>query len=239
MPAIMPAMNCPNCSVEMTSMSLQGRQGKPLDIDLCMGCQAFWFDKYENLQIAPAGILRLMKVIGEREAAATKVFSTSMQCPRCSDLLSPTRDMVREIYFNDWRCRNRHGHFIRFFEFLREKNFIRPLSPQQIEDLRHDVQILNCSNCGAPIELSKSSACEHCGTAISIVDLQQSQQLLEELRKAAEPKPVDPALALDLAKVKLEMDLLCGRERPQTLLQEVSGDLVHACLTRVARWLSK
>jgi hypothetical protein len=219
-------------------MSLEGHQGKPVNIDLCMSCQAFWFDKYENLQIAPAGVLRLMKLIGERETPATKVFSTSMQCPRCADPLSPTRDMVREIYFNYWRCRNRHGHFIRFFEFLREKNFIRPLSPQQIEDLRHRVQTLNCSNCGAPIDLSKSSACGHCGSAISIVDMQQSQKLLEQLRKAAEPKPVDPTLALDLAKVKVEMDLLCGREPQRTLLQEVSGDLVQLCLTRVARWLS-
>jgi len=234
-----PAMNCPNCSAEMSSMSLEGHQGRPVAIDLCRSCKAFWFDKYENLQIAPASTLRLMKLIGELEPAGSVSFSASVRCPRCSDPLSATRDMVRNIYFSYWRCKNRHGHFIRFFEFLREKNFIRPLSPQQIESLRHHVQMLNCSNCGAPIDLSINSACGHCGTAISIVDMQQSQELLEQLRQAAAPKAADPTLPLELTMVKAEMDLLFGKEPQQTWLQEASGDLVHACLNKVARWLAK
>ena len=72
-----------------------------------------------------------------------------------------------------------------------------------------------------------------------MVDMQQSQQLMEQLRQAAEPKPVDPALPLELEKVKREMDVVFGKEPDQSWLQEASGDLVQACLTRVARWFDK
>jgi hypothetical protein len=222
----------------MTSMTLDGHQGRTVAIDLCVACQAFWFDKYENLQLAPGSTLQLMKLIGERPATAPISFSNSLQCPRCADPLPLTRDMVRNARFTYWRCKNGHGHYIRFFEFLREKNFIRPLSPQQIEELRPHVQTLNCSNCGAPIDLTASSGCTHCGSEISMVDLKQSQEMLEQLRQAAQPKPADPTLPLELLKVRHDMDLLFGR-KPEPLLKEISGDLVHACLATVAGWFNK
>jgi hypothetical protein len=222
----------------MTGMTLEGHQGRPVAIDLCMTCQAFWFDKYENLQIAPGSTLQLMKLIGERPATATISVSSSPKCPRCADTLPLARDMVRNTRFTYWRCPKGHGHFIRFFEFLREKNFIRTLNSEQIAELREHIQILNCSNCGAPIDLSTSSACGHCGSEISIVDLKQSQELLMQLQQAAQPKPVDPALPLDLLKAKREMEFLFPRQ-PEPLLKEISRDLVHACLATVAGWLNK
>jgi len=229
-------MKCPNCAAEMTGMTLAGHQGRPVAIDLCLTCQAFWFDKYENLQIAPASTLELMKLIGERPSATPIAVSHKLQCPRCSDVLPLTHDIVRNTRFNYWRCKNGHGHFIRFFEFLRQKNFIRPLSPVQIEELRRHTQSLNCSNCGAPIDLVANSACAHCGSEISVLDLKHSEELLEQLRQAAQPKPADPTLPLDLLKVKREMDFLFGQEQKPALLGEISGDLVHACLAKVARW---
>lgn len=231
-------MHCPNCTVEMTNMTLDGHQGRSVSIDLCLQCQAFWFDKYENLQIAPISTLQLMKLIGERPAGASIAISTELRCPRCSDQLPLTRDMVRNTHFNYWRCKNGDGHFIRFFEFLREKNFVRPLSSQQLDELRENVQTLNCSNCGAAINLSTSSSCAHCGSAVAMLDLKGSEELLEQLRKAAEPKPADPTLPLQLLKAKQDMDLLFGR-KPEPLLKEVSGDLVHACLSKLAAWLNR
>jgi len=219
-------------------MPLDGHQGRPVTIDLCMTCHAFWFDKYENLQIAPASTLQLMKLIGEGPATPPVNVAASLKCPRCSGDLPLTRDMVRNTRFTYWRCPSGHGHFIRFFEFLRQKNFIRPLTSDQITELREHVQILNCSNCGAPIDLSASSACAHCGSEISIVDLKDSKELLMQLQQAAQPKPADPTLPLDLLKARLDMDVLFGRE-PQPMLGEISSDLVHACLAKVAGWLNK
>ena len=212
----------------MTAMTLEGHQGRPIAIDLCVECQAFWFDRYESLQLAPASTLRLLKTIGERTTPGQTQLA-SARCPRCSDSLRPTQDMQRNTRFSYFRCPSDHGRFIRFFEFLREKNFIRPLSVEQLEELRHEVQIVNCSSCGAPIDLATGSACSHCKSPVSMLDMKQPEALLAQLREAAEPKPIDPALPLQLARAKRDVEALFAHEEPP--------DLVHACLNSVARWL--
>jgi Zn-finger nucleic acid-binding protein len=233
-------MNCPNCSTEMTALTLDGHQGRPVAIDLCTACQAFWFDKYESLQLAPASTLKLMKLIGERESPGARPFSNAMQCPRCSEELRPTQDMQRNTRFSYFRCPSDHGRFIRFFEFLREKNFIRPLSAEQIGELRKQVQTLNCSSCGGPIDLAVGFVCPHCKSPVSMLDMKQPQELLAQLRAAAEPKPIDPTLPMDLLRAKRNMDhLFPDRESDLSWLDGPSSDLVHSCLTSVARWLTK
>src|SRR5262245_8232075 len=159
------AMTCPNCSAAMTQMTLEGHLSPPVEIDLCTACQAFWFDKYESLKLAPGSTLKLIKLIGEHSAPKPS-FSTKLQCPRCASDLKLTHDMQRSTRFTYWRCDNAHGRFIGFFDFLREKNFIRPLSAQEIDDLRKEVQTINCSNCGAPIDLASGSSCSHCGSPV-------------------------------------------------------------------------
>jgi hypothetical protein len=213
----------------MTAMTIDGHQGRPVAIDLCVTCQAFWFDKYESLQLAPASTLRLLKIIGERTSPGPTEFAAA-RCPRCSEPLRLTQDMQRNTRFSYFRCASDHGRFIRFFEFLREKNFIRPLSPQQLEELRHEIQIVNCSSCGAPIDLAVGSICAHCKSPVSMLDMKQPETLLAQLREAAEPKPIDPALPLELARAKRDVEALFPRK-------EEPADLVHACLNSVARWL--
>lgn len=224
----------------MTALTLGGHQGKPVAIDVCKTCQAFWFDKYESLQLAPGSTLQLMKLIGESGSPGVKQFASPLSCPRCSTPLRPTQDMQRSTRFSYFRCANEHGRFIRFFEFLREKNFIRPLSQEQIKELRQHIQIVHCSSCGAPIDLAANSSCAHCNSPISMLDMKQPQELLAQLRAAAEPKPADPMLPFELAKAKREMEMLfAGVEPDPSWLKDASTDLVHMCLTSVARWLTK
>jgi hypothetical protein len=219
----------------MTAMTLQARLGKEVAIDLCVECQAFWFDKYESLQLAPGSTLQLLKIIGERADPGVKQFSNALVCPRCEEPLRLTNDMQRSTRFSYYRCAGDHGRFIRFFEFLREKDFIRPLTRQQIDELRKNVQIVNCSSCGAPIDLGKGSACAHCKSPISILDMKQPEALMEQLREAAQSKPIDPALPMDMAMAKLDVERLFGPDPKR--LNDSSSDLVHACLNSVARWL--
>ena len=232
-------MNCPNCTAEMTTMTLDGHQGRPVVIDLCQVCHAFWFDKYESLKLAPGSTLRLMKLIGESNSRGSTQLSGSMRCPRCVQTLRLTQDMQRSTRFSYFRCLGGHGRLIRFFEFLREKNFISPLSQQQIDELRLHIQIVNCSSCGGPIDLAAGSLCPHCKSPVSVLDMKQPQELLTQLREAAAPKPVDPALPLELARAKRDVEALFGPDEPRPWLQGASSDLVHACLTSVARWLTK
>lgn len=219
-------------------MTLDGHQGRPVSIDLCRECQAFWFDKYESLQLAPGSTLHLMKLIGEGASTGPRQFSDALHCPRCSAVLKRTQDMQRNTHFSYFRCTNEHGRFIRFFEFLREKNFIRPLSAQQIDELKQHVQTVNCSSCGAPIDLATGSVCAHCKSPVSVLDMKQSQELLAQLREAAEPKAPDPMLPLELAQAKREVEILFGDVEPHPDWSS-SRDLVHACLASVARWMTK
>src|SRR5207245_11635092 len=105
-----------------------------------------------------------------------------------------------------WRCGNEDGHFIGFFEFLKEKNFIHPLSAEQIKQLRQNVQFVNCSNCGASIHLESNSACPYCHSPISMLDMKQPQRMLDQLKQAAQPPPFDPMLPMKLASAKLGLD---------------------------------
>ena len=225
----------------MTSMTLDGHVGTTVAIDVCPGCQVFWFDRHESLQLSPGSTLKLFTLIGERSAAGKSPLSKVLRCPRCAGRLLPTHDMQRNTPFQYWRCDKEHGRFITFFDFLREKNFIRTLSLQQIAELRQYVQIVNCSNCGAPIDLATGSACAHCGSPVSMLDMKQAEQLVNQLRRASEPRPIDPALPMELARAKREVEVsFASLESGTEWWSDVSSSgLVEAGLGAVARWLSK
>jgi hypothetical protein len=234
-------MNCPGCASSMTAMKLDGHMGVSVAIDLCTPCQAFWFDRYESLKLSPGSILKLMKLIGEDSQSGKGTLSAVLRCPRCGEPLLLTNDLQRTTRFSYWRCNQQHGRFIRFFEFLREKNFIRPLSRQQIEELRRNIQTVGCSNCAAPIDLTKDSACRHCASPISMLDMKQPQQMLEELRKAAETRQPGPELPMELVRARREVEIsLDGLDSgPEWWSNASSFGLVQAGLSSIARWLKE
>jgi len=233
-------MKCPGCSTEMTAMTLDGRSGAQVNIDVCATCQAFWFDRFESLQLSAGSTLKLMKFIGEHSSPGKPSLSAVLQCPRCATALRLAHNMQRNMPFTYWRCASDDGHFIAFFEFLKEKNFIHPLSPEQIKELRQNVQFVNCSNCGASINLESDSVCSFCHAPISMLDMKQPQRMLDQLKQAAEPRPFDPALPMKLASAKLELETsLADHDRsPEWWSDAGSYGLVQAGLNVVARWLS-
>jgi endogenous inhibitor of DNA gyrase (YacG/DUF329 family) len=233
-------MKCPGCSAEMTAMTLEGRLGGQVDIDVCAGCQAFWFDHFESLKLSPGSTLKLMKFIGEHSSPGKPSLPAVLHCPRCATTLRLAHDLQRNMPFTYWRCGTDDGHFISFFEFLKEKNFIHVLSPDQIKELRHNVQFVNCSNCGASINLESNSACPYCHSPISMLDMQQPQRMLEQLKQAAEPKPIDPALPMKLASARLGLETsLADHDRGVEWWSDAgSHGLVWAGLNVVTRWLS-
>ena len=233
-------MNCPGCASEMTAMTLEARLGGQVNFNVCAACQAFWFDHFESLKLSAGSTLKLMKFIGEHSTATKPSLPVTLHCPHCALALRLAHDMQRNMHFTYWRCPSEEGHFITFFEFLKEKNFIHPLSPEQIKELRQNVQSVNCSNCGASIDLASNSACPYCHAPISMLDMNQPQQLLEQLKHAAEPKPLDPTLPLKLASIKLDLQTsLADHERTTEWWSDASTiGLVGAGLNAVARWLS-
>src|SRR5206468_11747481 len=123
---------------------------------------------------SPGSMLKLFTKIGELSKATKPTISTVLHCPRCSAHLLPTHDRQRETPFEYWRCDNGHGRFITCFNFLREKSFIKPLSAAELDELRRNVQTVNCSNCGGAIDVGKASTCPHCGSPLSIINMKQA-----------------------------------------------------------------
>ncbi len=226
----------------MTAMTMEGHMGKHVDIDVCTGCQAFWFDQYESLQLSAGATLKLMKFIGEHSAASKPPpLPEVMRCPRCTSRLRMAHDVQRNVHFWYWRCGEEHGRFIIFLEFLKEKNFVRPLSPAEIQQLRKNIQFVNCANCGASVNLETDTACSFCHSPISMLDLKHPEELLAQLKEAAAPKAADPKLPLKLifAKLETETSLGCLSRDAKWMDDAGSSGLVQAGLNVVGRWLDQ
>src|SRR5215203_1425873 len=188
-------MNCPRCAKPMQAHLLDGHLGREVEVDLCAACQSVWFDMRENLQLTPGATLSVFRMIGERVGRPSPQDRDLAKCPRCKAQLRRTQDMQRSTRFEYFRCPNDHGRLITFFDFLKEKDFVKPLTPQQIAELRKNVQSVNGSDCG------------HCGSPLSMLDLNQAERLVTQLREADRTdKPVDPALPLALARARREAE---------------------------------
>jgi hypothetical protein len=192
----------------MQEETLTAHLGRPVAIDLCQSCQLFWFDSRESISLTPAATLTLFRIIGERVATPQSRNADVAKCPRCRARLRRTFDMQRATRFEYLRCPNDHGRLTSFFDFLREKDFIRPLTSQQLAELRQNVQSVNCSNCGAPVDITAGAACGHCGASLSMLDLTQAEKLVQQLQHAEDrtAQPVDPSLPLELARARREVE---------------------------------
>lgn len=226
----------------MTAHTLDAHMGTSVEIDVCLACQALWFDGRESLRLAPASTLRLFRIIGDEAARARHPLPAHSTCPRCGLRLVPTQDMQRNTRFQYRRCPRQHGRFITFFDFLREKNFIKPLSPVEIDALRAHVQTVNCSNCGAPIDLARGSACEHCQSPLSMLDLKQAEAVVAQLREAdRRDAVVDPAVVLNRERARREVERAFAQfERDPSWYRDASAaGTVGAGLIALGKWLGK
>jgi len=191
------ALACPGCRQPMQSEDLDRQLPGVVTIDLCGSCQALWFDAFESVQLSPAGTLQLFRAIHEAGPAAAAALSANLACPRCETPLDLTHDLQHTTRFTYYRCRHGHGRFTPFVQFLREKNFIRPVSPADLERLKKLVRIIRCSSCGAPVDLEREAVCGYCGAPIAVLDPDAVAHTLGELDAAAANRPAiaSPAAA--------------------------------------------
>lgn len=223
----------------MTTQAFGAQLGRSVDLDLCLTCHLFWFDQRESLQLTPAATLQLFRLIGEQTTKERRPVASVTKCPRCSSQLLLTRDQQRNVSFQYRRCPHGHGRLTSFFDFLREKHFVRPVSPEQLAELRRNVQSVNCSNCGAPIDVAKHSACGHCGSPLSMLDLKAAGALIDQLQQADQPgRAIDPTLPLRLEEARRQVDIaFSGSEGRNWFEVTPSSDLVATGLAMLSRWL--
>ena len=244
----MQVVECPRCAAPMEEQTFDAHLGRAVAVDICFSCQAFWFDARESISLTPGATLALFRLMGDRlgkavVSARAVTYGDTAKCPRCRTRLRRTSDMQRATRFEYWRCPQDHGRLTTFFDFLREKDFIKPLTPQQVAELRRNVQTVNCSNCGGAVDVTTGAACAHCGSPLSMLDLLQAERLIAQLQKAesrASP-PVDPTLPLQLSRARREVEIAFSNEpHVSTWLRDApAGDLLGASLIAMAKWLTR
>lgn len=240
-------MNCPGCSQEMSHQDFEKNYANFATIDICHPCAALWFDKLENLALTPGAVLRLFVLMNDNHPAQRNPLGDNLACPRCHQRLLLTTDMQRSTRFRYWRCPADHGHFITFFEFLREKNFIRPLSAAEVEQLKQNVRTVTCSSCGAPVDLGAGSGCPYCRAPLSMLDAKQVDTVVQELkreeakRQEAEQGVVDPALPVRLMNDRMVVERALGRpgDAPFSFDFAGSGGLVEAGVAALVALLKR
>ena len=203
-------MDCPNCRKPMAPHEAERLYGHgTLGLDLCRGCLAVWFDDKELLQISPSAAIRLLGEFAKEDAGTRIPIQPSLACPRCARPLVETHDRQRNTRFWYHRCPAGHGRLMTSYQFLRAKDFVRPLSETEMAQLRQHIRHVNCANCGAPVDIDRDAVCGFCRTPVAIVDPDQVRKVLERQRKteqAAGPTGPDPTLPLTLALERLRAE---------------------------------
>jgi hypothetical protein len=178
-------------------------------VDLCFGCAGIWFDHLASVQLAPSAVIRLFKEIYAHKSDARRPREARLECPRCNGALVQSFDLSKTGRFSYFRCSAGDGRFTPFFQFLREKQFIRTLNAAELTRLRSQVQQITCSECGAPIDLEHSSECKYCHAPVSFLDSDAVEKAVK-LWSAAEDRrhlaPTPEAVGNALLALQLHHD---------------------------------
>ena len=197
-----------------------------VELDLCFACQGIWFDEYESLQLAPAGVIGLFKLIHEHRDDQRLPLASPLHCPRCKERLIHSQDRVKSGLFNYLRC-GQHGRFITFSQFMIEKGFVRQLTPVEIREISVRIGVVRCTGCGAPVDIRRESACSHCQAPIAILDPRAVEAALADYQQAATKlaAPPDPAVLADAILFSERERSQRRRERGSRLDADI-GDLL-------------
>lgn len=178
-----------------------------VQVDVCFGCHGIWFDQFESAALTPGGVIGLFRTIHEHPEQPPRPLGEVLKCPTCRGRLALTNDLQRSNRITYYRCPRGDGRLSTFFQFLREKEFVRDLTRPEIERLRESVKQVRCSSCGAPVDLARDAQCKYCRSPISILDADAVRKTLAELGAQERGRTLgDPRQIVE--------GLLSGRRRP-------------------------
>jgi hypothetical protein len=182
----------------MKTEALQRRDHGTVNVELCFACAGIWFDHWASVELAPAAVISLFKEIHAHQDVARQSVAERMGCPRCGDALVLSYDVSKSGRFSYYRCPRGDGRFTPFFQFLREKQFVRSLTPVEIEQVRAQVRQVNCSQCGAPVDLELGTQCQYCHAPLSVLDadaVEKAVRMWSEVQQHQQRVPPSEAAA--------------------------------------------
>ena len=222
---------------------MDGVYGPDIELDLCFACHVMWFDKRESIQLSPRGTLDLFEVLQEHRDDPRHSLQKRLVCPRCRRLLTLQRDIGKGGRFSYYACPRRDGRLTPFSEFLKEKQFVRALNPAEQARVRAEVRNVQCSSCGAPVDVVKGFQCEHCGSPLTVLDADAVAKALQELEAADARRSVDPDVAEAKARALAAMETMrtdpddpwrgALRARPRARDGELGVDLLAQSIASI------
>lgn len=220
----------------MAHRAFERRPQGRVELDICHGCQAIWFDQFESAQLTPGAVIELFRLVHEHHDRALRPLGERKRCPACRAELKLTHDLQRTNRIVYYRCPSGHGRFTTFYQFLREKHFVRSLTAPEVERLKAHVAQVRCSSCGAPVDLVRDPQCAYCRAPISVLDAQAVRRTLEELAAAEHRRTtVDPTAAIEalLAGQRVERRLarIEGRPVPAPRAVDLVADALDALMS--------
>jgi hypothetical protein len=186
-----------------------------VQIDLCYTCAGIWFDHLESAQLAPAAVIQLFREIYAHRNDTRRPAASQLGCPRCRGPLALSYDLSKTGRFSYFRCPRGDGRFTPFFQFLREKQFIRTLTLTELQHVRTLVRQIRCSECGAPIDLEHDSQCKYCHAPVSFLDPDAVEKAVRLWSDAVNRRPSGPtpdALGDTISQMRLQSP---GRTDPK------------------------
>ena len=153
----------------MEPVPLEGTYRGPMTVDLCTACRGFWFDAGEQFRLTPAATLVLVRRVEASRDQPRQRMGSRFRCPRCRLPLGVTYDLVRDDKYHYFRCPDRHGIFMPFFEFLRSQGLVRGLTPCG-KSTRLQRWVDHARAAARP-SIQTQSKCASCGSSLSIVDV--------------------------------------------------------------------
>jgi uncharacterized protein YbaR (Trm112 family) len=205
---------CPSCGAPMEKHRLPGQRSEVL-LDLCFSCQLIWFDPQENLQLTPAAVVELLRLLHQHRDDARTPLATRLGCPRCRTALQEGFDVVRSGRYVTYRCPRGHGRFSAFSSFMVEKGFVRQLTKPEIDDIAQRVGIIKCTGCGAPVDVRRDDACPHCRSPLALLDPKAVEQALAGYARAAQQAGTVSPLGVADALIMIERDRERARREAQ------------------------
>jgi hypothetical protein len=188
----LPTICCPNCRQPMQAQDFERVINGTVRVELCFPCAGIWFDHMASVELAPAAVIELFKEIQSHRDDARQPAANRLTCPRCDDVLVSTSDLSKAGRFSYFRCTRGDGRFTPFFQFLREKQFVRSLTPAELQRVRSQVRQICCSQCGAPIDLEHSNECRYCHAPVSFLDPGAVEKALQMWSEAENKNRVGP-----------------------------------------------
>ena len=239
-------MNCPSCGNGMTVQAFEANFAGRVTLDICWPCNAIWFDPMESTQLSPGAVIELFRAIhahrgGRDDSGGPRLFADRLPCPACSLPLTLVHDLQRGGPISYYRCGHGHGRLTSFFQFLREKQFVRTLNAVELAHLKTQVAQVRCSSCGAPVDLQHDSACSFCRAPISILDAGAVEKALNDLDARQQQRVTINPAALAEAVIQTQRDKYrIGNSAPRQMEVEsawvagVAVDLVGDCLSALS-----